>query len=684
MPESEPPRRGTRALVAWFLTLLVLGIYASLPSGSDPARLFADGETPARASDLEVVEVSPPTAAPGEAVTVRVAGAAEIAKLKAFAGKQELEVLARRDDGLVVRLPNDRGARRIKIRVADAKERSKPYDIQLEPPNLRKSFRNLVGGLALLVFGISLFARGAREALGPASARLLRRVAARTPTALVAGVLLGALAQSTTAAAGVLSGLVAMQLAAVSSAAAAFLGAGLGAATAPLVTGLVDAREGLLVVALGGVWVSIANDRRSTALGSVALGAGLLTFGLHLLRQGFEPFVSHPALLPFVDHLRADSLGGVLLCVLLGVLLVAALQGPAPVIVLVLGFAETTGHWDLATCLAVLSGTGLGSALAALVTTRASPRSRDLAKLELLLGAASTVFVALSLGLWTSLAERLLAGSASDVSWGRRVLLPNLGPHLALAFGLSQLAAAFVLLPAIPRLRSVLEQLSAARAARKLARAGDPTGVVRASLLSALRRLSPALESIAELWGRCSRDEGRAAEHRLADAREELEAALNGPLRELPKSSETERLGGALLACFQLRRALEGLLFHAERLADDRIALGDARPARDDDERILVKMHAALLDSLAVLGESVETRTPPDIEAARAREIIMNGLEARARGAALVVGHDAGPRRVEAHLLDLIDAYEAAGNQAYRLAEVLGAPYLPDTLVEAV
>jgi Na+/phosphate symporter len=470
----------------------------------------------------------------------------------------------------------------------------------------------------------------------------------------------------------------------VSSAAAAFLGAGLGAATAPLVTGLVDAREGLLVVALGGVWVSLASDRRSAALGGVALGAGLLTFGLHLLRQGFEPFVSHPALLPIVDHLRADSATGVLLCVLLGVLLVAALQGPAPVIVLVLGFAETTGHWDLSTCLAVLSGTGLGSAIAALVTTRASPRSRELAKLELLLGTASTLFVALSFGLWASTAERLLAGSASEISWGRRVLLPNLGPHLALAFGLAQLAAALVLLPAIPRIRAVLERLSDARAARRLARTGDATGVVRASLLTALRRLSPALESIAELWLRCSREEGRAAEHRLADAREEIEAALNGPLRALPRSAETERLGGALLACFQLRRALEGLLFHAERLADDRIASGDPQPGRADDERILARMHAALLDSLAALGESLETRQPPDIEAARAREIIMNGLELQARGAALVVGPTEGSRRVEAHLLDLIDAYEAAGNQAYRLAEALGERGLPDALVEAV
>ena len=39
---------------------------------------------------------------------------------------------------------------------------------------------------------------------------------------------------------------------------------------------------------------------------------------------------------------------------------------------------------------------------------------------------------------------------------------------------------------------------------------------------------------------------------------------------------------------------------------------------------------------------------------------------------------------VEVQLLDLIDAYEAAGNQAYRLAETLGETYAPSALVEAI
>jgi hypothetical protein len=178
------------------------------------------------------------------------------------------------------------------------------------------------------------------------------------------------------------------------------------------------------------------------------------------------------------------------------------------------------------------------------------------------------------------------------------------------------------------------------------------------------------------------------AEHALADVRDDLTKILGGPLRDLPRSLETERLGGALVGCLLLRRSIESLLFHAERLVDDRVAgatsyAGPLSASQDGDE-LLERMHAVMTESLKVLATSVETRAPVDVEAARAREITMNGLDARARAAMLVRGREAEPRRVEADRLDLVDAYEAAGNQAYRLAETLGEAYVPSVVVEAV
>jgi Na+/phosphate symporter len=151
-----------------------------------------------------------------------------------------------------------------------------------------------------------------------------------------------------------LAALVSSSLLAVGPAAIAFLGAQLGAATAPLVTGLIDPREGLVAVAVGVLWHGLASDRRSVAFARVVLGAGLIAVGLQTLRPGFEPFVQDPTLLSLVARLKSHSLLDLGLCASLGALLVAVLQGPAPVVVLVLVLAQTTAQWDLRTALLAL------------------------------------------------------------------------------------------------------------------------------------------------------------------------------------------------------------------------------------------------------------------------------------------------------------------------------------------
>ena len=203
----------------------------------------------------------------------------------------------------------------------------------------------MVGGLALLFFGLRVMARG-RPAVhrrsGPRAC--WPRSGGARRAALGLGVAVGGITQFTTTAAGLVVGLVESHLIAVAPAVAVLLGAQLGAAVTPSVLGLVSTREGLLVLSIGVLWLALAVDRRSEAFGKIILGCGLLFFGLHLLRQGFEPLVSNPELLPYIDHFDAGTLGrAAVLRGWPGVLLTALLQGPAPVFVLVLGLAQSTG-----------------------------------------------------------------------------------------------------------------------------------------------------------------------------------------------------------------------------------------------------------------------------------------------------------------------------------------------------
>ena len=521
---------------------------------------------------------------------------------------------------MVARLPADIGYGRAKLRIADGDQRSKPYDLRIKAQNWRKPFRGLVGGLALLAFGISVLARGIRETVGIGSARRLASLARNAPAALGFGTVVGAIVQSTTAAAGLLAGLVTSSVLAVGPAAVAFLGAQLGAATAPLlITGVLDPREGMLAIAIGVLWLGLASDRRAAAVGRFVLGAGLIAFGLHVLRPAFEPFVGDSTLIPFVDHLRTDSVRGLVTCALLGAALVAAFQGPAPVVVLVLGIAQTTGHLDLRTALAILTGSGLGAAVGALLTTPAGARSRRLVQLHLLLGTASTVLALATVRIWSALADRLVAGSPHDIEWGKRVLLPNMGMHLGVALALSQLAIALVLVPLVPVLVRALARLRPETASPALGFVGDRGPLVRERVLRAARAQREALGALPELTLHGQRSSGRLAEHALADARATLEEVL--PI--CATGEQRTAIARGAFALLQLERALESLLRQAERLTDRRVAgaagAGALPPLLGQEEAVVVAMHGLLIRGLDAISAGLDEQEAASTSTRRAR-----------------------------------------------------------------
>jgi Na+/Pi-cotransporter len=675
MAGSEPRRRSLKLLLAWLCTALIVGIYFSLPDGDDtlgvdsakPATL--DQAIPAR---IEVLAVTPADATPGSAVTVQFAGAQHPENVDVYVGKAALPVLSRQDDALVVRLPTALLPGHIKLRAYDGAERSKPYDFRIKLENWRKPFRSILGGFALLIFGIGVLGRGAREAVGLRSTHALARWAQRGPAALGMGIGLGALAQSTTAAASVLAGLVSSSLLALGPAAAAFLGAELGAATAPLISGLFDPREGLLVVALGVMWLGFASSRRATALARLTLGVGLIAFGLQTLRPGFEPFVQAPALLQLVVGLRATGVLGVATCALLGAALVAIFQGPAPVCVLVLVLAQTTAQWDLRTALAVLSGSGLGAAIGASLTGVSGRSSRKLALLNLMLGLASTLLAASTVDVFVRLADLVVPGVPHEIHWGKRVLLPNLGLHLGVAFAMSQLAAAFALLPASFPLARLVERWFPQDPPGAIPNVGDAVRVTRARLLKVADAQLSALLPLRELCLDGDRDAGQNVELALAEAQALLDELIAGPVMALGDAPESRALRAAAFTSVQLQRSLEGLERQAERFVDARVALShDGQPLElaAADLAALDEMHLNLSSTGAAVRETLRGNANIDLDAARSSEIAMNAVEARLRKGVL----ESDPRTVRSHLavLKLADAYEATGNQLYRLSETL-------------
>jgi hypothetical protein len=110
----------------------------------------------------------------------------------------------------------------------------------------------------------------------------------------------------------------------------------------------------------------------------------------------------------------------------------------------------------------------------------------------------------------------------------------------------------------------------------------------------------------------------------------------------------------------------------AARFVDVRVALsGDGRPQQlsATDLRAIERMHELLTAAGDAVLDDLRGLSSIDLDAARASEIGINAVEARLRKGLL----EGDPQAVRGHLavLKLADAYEATGNQLYRLSEAL-------------
>jgi hypothetical protein len=92
-------------------------------------------------------------------------------------------------------------------------------------------------------------------------------------------------------------------------------------------------------------------------------------------------------------------------------------------------------------------------------------------------------------------------------------------------------------------------------------------------------------------------------------------------------------------------------------------------------------MHELLVEGLDAVRSAVAEQMPIDFEQSCAREISLNSLEARARGLLDETRGDSASVRLYLRVLELVDAYESAGNQSYRLAEALGQSPVDSSVV---
>ena len=231
---------------------------------------------------------------------------------------------------------------------------------------------NLLAAIALLVWGTQTVRIGILRVMGEDLRQVLRRSVDNRLTAMMAGLGVTGLVQSSTATCLIVSSFVGQGLISSGAGLSVMLGADMGTSLMAVVFSFDLSWVSPLLIIVG---VFLFTSRQNTTpgrIGRVLIGLGLITLALQLIVSSTRPLTQSPV----VQSLLSSMPNEVLLDILVGVLLTVFSYSSLAIVLLTAALA-TSGILPLTAALGMVLGANLGSGvLAVLSTSQAGPAER--------------------------------------------------------------------------------------------------------------------------------------------------------------------------------------------------------------------------------------------------------------------------------------------------------------------
>src|ERR1700749_58968 len=217
---------------------------------------------------------------------------------------------------------------------------------------------DLMGGVALLLWGLHMVHSGILRAFGPDLRLLLAKALNNRFAAVAAGIGLTALLQSSTATALITSSFTSEGLVSLVPALAIMLGANVGTTLIVQVLSFNIAAVAPVLFAIG--LVPFRSGPRSWIkdLGRVSIGLGLMLLALHILLDTLAPAENAPGVRVFMNAITGDPV----LCIVIGAAVTWVVHSSVASVLLVMSLAYAQFISPFA-ALALVLGANLGSAI---------------------------------------------------------------------------------------------------------------------------------------------------------------------------------------------------------------------------------------------------------------------------------------------------------------------------------
>jgi phosphate:Na+ symporter len=223
---------------------------------------------------------------------------------------------------------------------------------------------DLLAAIALLVWGTQLVRTGIVRVFGASLRNVLAKSVSNRLTALLSGIGVTALVQSSTATALIVASFVGQGLMSLPSALAVMLGADMGTSLMAVVFSRDLSWLSPLFIFVGVVLFIARQSSTVGRVGRILIGLGLMPLALRLVTQSASVLTQAPAVKALLSSLSSDLLLEITVGCLLSVLSYSSLA-----IVLLTATLASTGVVPIDVALGLVLGANLGSGLLAVLTT---------------------------------------------------------------------------------------------------------------------------------------------------------------------------------------------------------------------------------------------------------------------------------------------------------------------------
>ena len=312
------------------------------------------------------------------------------------------------------------------------------------------SIFNFVGALALLLWGMDLLSAGIQKGAGDKLQKLLSVVSGNRFTAVLTGLFVTAIIQSSSATTVMVVSFVNAQIISLTQAIGIIFGANIGTTVTAWIVSLLGFSFKISAVAIPlvgiGFFMKTLEKSKVKDFGDMIMGFGLLFLGLDLLG---DTLTLNPESVGFINGITNFGFWGIILGVLLGTVLTAVIHSSSAFTAIVITMAATGSlTWDLSAALVL--GSNIGTTVDAILSSLgASTNARRTALVHVLFNVFGTVLAIIFFKPLLALVDIIVPNTPKE----------NITNHIAMLHTVFNVCSTIIFLPFVNQLASLVTKL---------------------------------------------------------------------------------------------------------------------------------------------------------------------------------------------------------------------------------